>query len=97
MDANASGDGVFGRGRHAKMAHRGPSPKHATEVNIGGGIGYDSGKIYASTGYGELLALDAGQRQNPVAPDAGLSDPYRAGDRRRAGCRGRAERPAADL
>jgi outer membrane protein assembly factor BamB len=35
-------------------------PKHATEQNIGGGIGYDSGKIYASTGYGELLALDAG-------------------------------------
>ena len=29
-------------------------------MNIGGGIGYDSGKIYASTGYGELLALDAG-------------------------------------
>jgi outer membrane protein assembly factor BamB len=35
-------------------------PKHATEQNIGGGIAYDSGKIYASTGYGELLALDAG-------------------------------------
>ncbi len=34
-------------------------PKHATEQNIGGGIAYDSGKIYASTGYGELLALDA--------------------------------------
>jgi outer membrane protein assembly factor BamB len=34
-------------------------PKHASEENIGGGIGYDSGKIYASTGYGELLALDA--------------------------------------
>jgi len=34
-------------------------PKHATEQNIGGGIGYDQGKIYASTGYGELLALDA--------------------------------------
>jgi outer membrane protein assembly factor BamB len=34
-------------------------PKHATEQNIGGGIGYDGGRIYASTGYGELLALDA--------------------------------------
>jgi outer membrane protein assembly factor BamB len=34
-------------------------PKHATEQNIGGGIGYDQGRIYASTGYGELLALDA--------------------------------------
>jgi outer membrane protein assembly factor BamB len=31
-----------------------------TTQNIGGGIGYDSGKVYASTGYGELLALDAG-------------------------------------
>jgi outer membrane protein assembly factor BamB len=35
-------------------------PKHATETNLGGGIGYDSGRIYASTGYGELLCLDAG-------------------------------------
>jgi outer membrane protein assembly factor BamB len=35
-------------------------PKHATEQNIGGGIAYDSGRLYASTGYGELLALDAG-------------------------------------
>ena len=35
-------------------------PKHASEVNLGGGIGYDGGRIYASTGYGELLALDAG-------------------------------------
>lgn len=35
-------------------------PKHNTTQNIGGGIAYDSGKIYASTGYGEALALDAG-------------------------------------
>jgi outer membrane protein assembly factor BamB len=35
-------------------------PKHASEQNIGGGIAYDSGKLYASTGYAELLCLDAG-------------------------------------
>jgi len=38
----------------------GTRPKHATEQNMGGGIAYDSGKIYASTGFGEILALDAG-------------------------------------
>jgi outer membrane protein assembly factor BamB len=35
-------------------------PKHASNQNIGGGIAFDSGKLYASTGYGEALALDAG-------------------------------------
>ena len=35
-------------------------PKHVSVRNMGGGIAYDSGKIYASTGFGELLALDAG-------------------------------------
>jgi outer membrane protein assembly factor BamB len=35
-------------------------PKHTSIYNMGGGIVYDSGKIYASTGYGEVLALDAG-------------------------------------
>lgn len=34
-------------------------PKKVTVQNMGGGIAYDSGKIYASTGFGELLALDA--------------------------------------
>lgn len=34
-------------------------PKHASNQNIGGGIAFDSGKIFASTGYGEALALDA--------------------------------------
>jgi outer membrane protein assembly factor BamB len=35
-------------------------PKHASEPNLGGGIAFDGARIYASTGYGELLALDAG-------------------------------------
>jgi outer membrane protein assembly factor BamB len=39
--------------------HTRTRPKHVTVTNIGGGIGYDSGVIYASTGYSELLALDA--------------------------------------
>lgn len=34
-------------------------PKHNSTQNIGGGITLDSGKLYASTGYGEALALDA--------------------------------------
>jgi outer membrane protein assembly factor BamB len=35
-------------------------PKHNSVTNIGGGIAYASGTIYASTGYAELLSLDAG-------------------------------------
>jgi len=35
-------------------------PKHNSVENIGGGIGYSSGTIYASTGYAELLSIDAG-------------------------------------
>lgn len=35
-------------------------PKHNSTPNMGGGIAYDSGKIYVSTGFAELLALDAG-------------------------------------
>jgi outer membrane protein assembly factor BamB len=44
----------------SRVWRRPTRPKHATEINLGGGIGYDSGRIYASTGYGELLCLDAG-------------------------------------
>jgi len=39
--------------------HTNTKPKHVSLQNMGGGIAYDSGKIYASTGYGEVLALDA--------------------------------------
>ena len=35
-------------------------PKHNSEQNLSGGIAYANGTIYASTGYAELLALDAG-------------------------------------
>ncbi len=34
-------------------------PKHNSVENIGGGIGYDSGTVYAGTGYAELLSIDA--------------------------------------
>ncbi|EKN01405.1 MULTISPECIES: PQQ-binding-like beta-propeller repeat protein [unclassified Acidocella] len=43
----------------ATIWHVDTRPKHVTTLNIGGGIAYDSGRIYASTGYGEALALDA--------------------------------------
>jgi outer membrane protein assembly factor BamB len=34
-------------------------PKHVSAQPLGGGIGFDSGVIYASTGYAEVLAIDA--------------------------------------
>lgn len=39
--------------------HTPTRPKHASQHNMGGGISYDSGKIYATTGYNEIMALDA--------------------------------------
>ena len=42
-----------------ELWHTGTRPKHISIHNMGGGIAYDSGTIYASTGYGEVLALDA--------------------------------------
>jgi outer membrane protein assembly factor BamB len=42
-----------------ELWHTGTKPKHTSIYNMGGGIAYDSGTIYASTGYGEVLALDA--------------------------------------
>lgn len=44
----------------SELWHTNTRPKHNSTQNIGGGIAFDSGKIYASTGYGEILALDAG-------------------------------------
>lgn len=58
MDANAD-IRAFGLNDGTQAWHTNTRPKHASEQNIGGGIAFDSGKIYASTGYGELLALDA--------------------------------------
>jgi outer membrane protein assembly factor BamB len=34
-------------------------PKHGSEQNLSGGIAYANGAIYASTGYAELLSIDA--------------------------------------
>jgi outer membrane protein assembly factor BamB len=34
-------------------------PKHVSTHNMGGGIAYASGRIYASTGYSEVMAIDA--------------------------------------
>ncbi|WP_298224679.1 PQQ-binding-like beta-propeller repeat protein [Acidocella sp.] len=44
----------------SELWHTNTRPRHNTTQNIGGGIAFESGKIYASTGYGEALALDAG-------------------------------------
>jgi outer membrane protein assembly factor BamB len=42
----------------SRLWSRKTRPKHATEQNLGGGIAYDAGKLYVSTFYGEVLALD---------------------------------------
>jgi outer membrane protein assembly factor BamB len=59
MDANAVVT-AFSAADGSRLWRTVTRPKHATEVNFGGGIGFDGGRIYASTGYGELLAMDAG-------------------------------------
>jgi outer membrane protein assembly factor BamB len=35
-------------------------PKHVTVQPLGGGIGFDGGTVYASTGFAEILSIDAG-------------------------------------
>jgi outer membrane protein assembly factor BamB len=59
LDAN-SNVSAFSLTDGSRIWHTNTRPKHAAEQPIGGGIAYDSGKIYASTGFGELIALDAG-------------------------------------
>jgi outer membrane protein assembly factor BamB len=59
MDSDASVRGYALSDGHV-LWQTNTRPKHVSVHNMGGGIAYDSGKIYASTGYGELLALDAG-------------------------------------
>jgi outer membrane protein assembly factor BamB len=34
-------------------------PKHSRSLNVGGGISYDAGHIYAATGLGEIICFDA--------------------------------------
>lgn len=43
----------------SELWHTSTRPHRVTTQNLGGGIAYDSGKIYVSTGYAEALALDA--------------------------------------
>lgn len=60
-DANVSAFSLQSGARQWRSSTR---PKHVSTANIGGGIGFDAGggrpTIYASTGFSELLALDAG-------------------------------------
>jgi outer membrane protein assembly factor BamB len=57
MDANGNVS-AFSANGGARLWRTYTRPKHTTVINIGGGIGYDSGILYASTGYSELLAID---------------------------------------
>jgi outer membrane protein assembly factor BamB len=58
MDANAmvsAHAAVDGR----RLWHAPTRPPHTTEQNIGGGLAYDNGRLYVSTGYGQLIAMEA--------------------------------------
>lgn len=57
MDANGNVS-AFSATSGARLWHTYTRPKHTTVLNIGGGVGYSNGTLYASTGYSELLALD---------------------------------------
>jgi outer membrane protein assembly factor BamB len=59
MDANAAVS-AFSVATGHPVWHASTRPKHATEQNIGGGMAYGSGRLYVSTGYGELIAMAAG-------------------------------------
>jgi outer membrane protein assembly factor BamB len=59
MDANGAVS-AFGLNDGQRQWRTSTRPKHVSMQNMGGGIAFDSGRVYASTGYGELLALDAG-------------------------------------
>jgi outer membrane protein assembly factor BamB len=56
-DASVRGFALTGGGHLWETNTR---PKHVTIHNMGGGIAYGSGKIYVSTGYSEVMAIDAG-------------------------------------
>jgi outer membrane protein assembly factor BamB len=57
MDANGNVT-AFSASSGAQLWRTYTRPKHTSVLNIGGGIGYDAGTLYASTGYSELLAID---------------------------------------
>lgn len=57
MDANGNVS-AFSASSGTRIWHLYTRPKHTTVLNIGGGIGYSNGTLYASTGYSELLSLD---------------------------------------
>lgn len=59
MDADAH-IRAFSLADGSQLWHTHTRPHGMTTQNLGGGIAYDSGKIYVSTGYAEALALDAG-------------------------------------
>jgi outer membrane protein assembly factor BamB len=57
MDANGV-VAAYAAASGAEQWRRPTRPKHVSEQTLGGGIGWDSGVLYASTGYSELIAID---------------------------------------
>jgi outer membrane protein assembly factor BamB len=58
LDADATIRAFPATGGEA-LWHFNTRPKHAGEQNLGGGLAWDNGTVYASTGYGEVVALNA--------------------------------------
>lgn len=58
MDADAHIH-AFSLADGTALWHTRTRPPHVTAQNLGGGIAYESGKIYVSTGFADLVALDA--------------------------------------
>lgn len=58
MDANATVEALALKDG-AQIWRTRTKPKHASEQNIGGGIAYAQNRLYVSTGYAELLCIDA--------------------------------------
>lgn len=59
LDANATVS-AFSAADGSRVWHAATRPPHTSEQNIGGGLAYDGGRLFVSTGYGQLIAMDAG-------------------------------------
>ena len=59
MDANAAVS-AFSAADGRRLWHASTRPPHSTEQNIGGGLVFDNGRLFVSTGYGQLISMEAG-------------------------------------
>ena len=69
IDARADRDRHLDRRRHALAASLVPATDRGGEAS-GGGLAYGEGKLFVTTGFGELLALDPAIGRGDLAPAA---------------------------